>query len=134
MEENLDEFDYMITNVEYLLNGSLYGVTSNIFSTLTSDSIEFQWLIETKIGNLIVLQCTFHAKQNIASWQNLLLLQYSNENIIVLGGMFQSQNTHKAYIVVDHPGKYVAIRTDDSGISNDDWLRGFAIACITSTK
>ena len=23
MEENLDEFDYMITNVEYLLNGSL---------------------------------------------------------------------------------------------------------------
>lgn len=36
MEENLDEFDYMITNVEYLLNGSLndkfsqQGLVSNL--------------------------------------------------------------------------------------------------------
>ena len=121
------------------LNGSLYGVTSNIFSMVTSDSIEFQLFFETKIGNLIVLQATFHVKQNIASWQNLNFSQYSNENIIMLGGMFQSQNTNKAYAVVDSPvvdspGKYVAIRTDNSGIGNDDWLRGFAILCITSTK
>ena len=116
------------------LNGSLYGVTSNIFSMVTSDSIEFQSAIETKIGNLIVLQATFHVKQNIASWQNLIFSQYSNENIIMLGGMFQSQNTNKAYVAVESPGKYVAIRTDNSGIGNDDWLRGFAILCITSTK
>ena len=83
---------------------------------------------------MIVLNLTFHVKQNIASWRNLIFSQYSNENIILLGGMFQSQNTHKAYVVVESPGKYVAIRTDYSGISNDDWLRGFAILCITSTK
>ena len=101
---------------------------------VTSDSIEFQAFFETKIGNLIFLNATFFVKQNIASWQNLLLFQHSNENIIMLGGMFQSQNTNKGYIVVDSPGKYVAIRTDYPGISNDDWLRGFAILCITSTK
>ena len=28
MEENLDEFDYMIINVEYFLNGSLKGETA----------------------------------------------------------------------------------------------------------
>lgn len=118
----------------FFLNGSLYGVTSNIFSTLTSDSIEFQAFYETKIGNLIILNATFYVKQNIASWQELKFLQYSNENIILLGGMFQSQNTNKAYVMVGDTEKHAVIRTDYSGISNDDWIRGFAIACITSTK
>lgn len=116
------------------LNGSLYGATSNIFSTVTSDSIEFQSLYETKIGNLIILNATFYVKQNIASWQDLKISQYSNGNITILGGMFQSQNTNKAYVVLGNSGKNVVIRTDSSGISNDDWLRGFAIACIASTK
>ena len=116
------------------LNSSLYGTTSNIFSMVTSDSIEFQSFYETKIGNLIILNATFHVKQNIASWQDLKISQYSNGNIIILGGMFQSQNTNKAYVVLGNSGKNVVIRTDISGISNDDWLRGFAIACIASTK
>lgn len=101
---------------------------------VTSDSIEFQALYETKIGNLIILNATFWVKQNIASWQDLKISQYSNENIALLGEMLQSQNTNKAYVVVGSSGKYAAIRTDYSGISNNDWLRGFIIACITSTK
>ena len=39
MEENLDEFDYMIINVEYLLNGSLNNVaTKNDISALNPTS------------------------------------------------------------------------------------------------
>ena len=36
MEENLDEFDYMIINVEYLLNGSL-NTTMKIADTLNGN-------------------------------------------------------------------------------------------------
>ena len=36
MEENLDEFDYMIINVEYLLNGSLNNVAPKEGSVLRS--------------------------------------------------------------------------------------------------
>ena len=36
MEENLDEFDYMIINVEYLLNGSLNNIDPKGESILRS--------------------------------------------------------------------------------------------------
>ena len=38
MEENLDEFDYMITNVEYFLNGSLNYVAPKEESVLRSSN------------------------------------------------------------------------------------------------
>ena len=43
MEENLDEFDYMIINVEYLLNGRLSNRIYNyIFETQTNYHSEYQ--------------------------------------------------------------------------------------------
>ena len=38
MEENLDEFDYMITNVEYLLNGSLNKYVSKTSQSYATDN------------------------------------------------------------------------------------------------
>ena len=48
MEENLDEFDYMIINVEYLLNGSLNKLNTMV-SISDCDSIDS--IVETMIKN-----------------------------------------------------------------------------------
>lgn len=68
MEENLDEFDYMIINVEYLLNGSLKNKwfptkaevarvedkngLNNLFFYLYKDTNEKYWLqVKFNINN-----------------------------------------------------------------------------------
>ena len=46
MEENLDEFDYMIINVEYLLNGSLKGVINTKNFEVTDKTI-LEYILST---------------------------------------------------------------------------------------
>ena len=67
MEENLDEFDYMIINVEYLLNGSLKVIDCGIACFSRSDSM-------VDIGTRIKASITFNkifvsAPVIVVSWR-----------------------------------------------------------------
>ena len=57
MEENLDEFDYMIINVEYLLNGSLKMIDCGESFFDKADSA-------INVGNDILKRVEFHKKFN----------------------------------------------------------------------
>ena len=54
MEENLDEFDYMIINVEYLLNGSLEKL-NDFTDILSNDNLN-----DSKFFNVGKYRCSFN--------------------------------------------------------------------------
>ena len=55
MEDNLDEFDYMIINVEYLLNGSLENL-NNFTDILSNDNLN-----DIKFFNVGKYRCPYNS-------------------------------------------------------------------------
>ena len=62
MEENLDEFDYMIINVEYLLNGSIEPSIVNVPISILIEPINL-----IKSGHVVVASYNSDSIQSIQS-------------------------------------------------------------------
>ena len=71
MEENLDEFDYMITNVEYLLNGSLKEIKLTRYSIEGIDTSSVQCFVKNNVAYVNV-GVYYRPKESINDWTKIV--------------------------------------------------------------
>ena len=110
MEENLDEFDYMIINVEYLLNGSLNLYCEAIMTPNYAYSEEFTWKFY-KCGRIVTV--VTNSLRDIPIGEDLVLFDsIPNEFIPMVKLVFRMYevNTRAAVEVTFYPSGKVFVR------------------------
>ena len=110
MEENLDEFDYMIINVEYLLNGSLNLYHESTMTPNYAYSEEFTWKFY-KCGRIVTV--VTNSLRDIPIGEDLVLFDsIPNEFIPMVKLTFRlySVNTGLVIEVIFYPSGKVFVR------------------------
>ena len=102
MEENLDEFDYMIINVEYLLNGSLIpNVTLPDIGSFETDQQAFEYIFNHVIADRSFSVCSFFYK---GAWIAFGLVYSSRKYGILYFSNFEG--TKRRLICIDGEFSY----------------------------
>lgn len=71
MEENLDEFDYVIINVEYLLNGSLKEIELTRYNIEGIDTSSVQCFVKNNIA-YVNIGVYYRTKEAITGWTKIV--------------------------------------------------------------